>query len=878
MTSTRLPNRLANLGAIGLLVLAPLLLLGPCLFGDEVFLPFDPARFPPAKISMSAAELEGIEARPSNLDVTELPLLVVPEIQLAGDEIEAGRFPSWNPYARFGGPLFANALAGLVYPPNWTLLKGSDPARGLALGALLSYGIAGVLMFAFLRACQLGVIAALFGALAFAFGGTLTVHAHFYMRMNALIWLPGMLLAALRLERTAGHDRIPAALGLAVCIAMTWLAGFPPYAISATAFAGLYAVWLIVRTGRRDGLVGSRDLTLWIGGAFAVGLLASAVQLWPMLAYYPESSRDLSPPPNAIAQSGFDVMGFLGYLMPTAFGHPDPGIGAEYARSPLALLLNTRTYWADADPARTAGRLMYPSNYNFTEYTIFFGAIPLLLAIVGIFGPRSRPRTAFVSITALFVLIGTAPSWLQSLYGLPGFATPMRFIGPLAVACAAFAGLGFDACMQGNGRRLAYALSGVSGALALVFVWLATAAPDWNLIGTIAEQYAHLLPQQNAVAIATGDVGQHNLDAGRELMVTSFWEAAVRFGGAGLWLALWMWLQPRSPFFANKLAVLGVLLAAAELITFARETNTSRPIPVSTDTDVQSFLRDQRVARRGEGGVTVARAAKLPKVALDLPSGLLFPERIRDLNAYAFSDPWSHKLFVALYGPGQMVRDVWPNAFPDDERLERPLFDLLGTRYLLSTEKLEHAGTRVGPELRSDAGEFFVYERANPLPRAFVVHDLRVMKDEAATIATMIAPDLDPRAAVLVTSDVAATLPPPAAPAVPAPRATKFRRDDPGDVLIEVAPGDAGYLVLCDAALSGWEATVNGAPVDIARGNLFMSVVPIGSRGCEVRLRYTAPGLTAGLTATTIALLIMASAVLSYLGSRRRMLRVENSD
>jgi hypothetical protein len=56
-----------------------------------------------------------------------------------------------------------------------------------------------------------------------------------------------------------------------------------------------------------------------------------------------------------------------------------------------------------------------------------------------------------------------------------------------------------------------------------------------------------------------------------------------------------------------------------------------------------------------------------------------------------------------------------------------------------------------------------------------------------------------------------------------------------------------------------------------------MRVVPLGSRGSEVRFHYTPPGLHVGIAATCAALLVMLFAMGSYIGSRVRRPKVEVS-
>ena len=346
MSTTSNRPKLTGLLAVLALVVVPLVLLWPSLFGDRVFLPFDLAQFPPRSTTLQPAELEAIREQPANFDSTEIPVLVLPEIELSQREWAEGRFPHWNPYARFGAPLFANGLAALVYPPNWFVLFRGHAASGLALTAYLSLVLAGILAYAFLREIKLAQGAALFGALVFAFGGTIMANCHFYMRMNALIWLPGMLLACLRISHHQGYARIPATIGLALCTAMTLLAGFPPFAAASLLVTACYGAVLIFREAQQSRGRPAIDLAMWLAGGGVLGVALATVQLLPMLGYFPESNRALAPTSDALASQGFDPMGLLGFVLPDAFGDPG-GDPPPYNRSPLAYLLFSRHSWND---------------------------------------------------------------------------------------------------------------------------------------------------------------------------------------------------------------------------------------------------------------------------------------------------------------------------------------------------------------------------------------------------------------------------------------------------------------------------------------------------------------------------------------------------
>jgi hypothetical protein len=859
-TPDRTP-RWPTAAALAFLLLAPAVLLAPVLFGSRAYLPFDLGRFPPRALSLSADERAALEdpATPPNFDVTELPVLVVPELQLARQELAAGRFPHWNPEARFGAPLFANGLAAMAYPANAALLLGLDPVRGLGFGAWLGFATAGLLGFWLLRRLGIEPAPALFGALAFGLGGTLTANGHFYMRANALVWLPGILLACLAMAERRGRQRALPAVGLGLCTAATLLAGFPPYAVASLLVAGLWSLPLLWSTARRDGAPAAGRLAGWLLGGIVLGAALAAVQVVPMFAFFPESNREVAPSLAVTVSQAFDPMGLLGYLAPTAFG--EPGGEPSYPQSALAYLLWSRR-------ALDSGRLQFPHDYNFTEYTVFAGSLTLLLALLGAIAGRQRgTRLAAVGVVSMFVL-AAAPPWLGPLLRLPVVASvpPMRYVGPVALLVALLAASGLQTLLEGRARRRAI-LCGLLGlALATAALVLASISPlrdSAAVVDRLAARYE--VPAEVVLRV----IPPSSITAAADRLDRALYLAAISLALAGGYClaALRLGRSPRLRPLLFGLALVGTL---AELSSFAAPLNSGRvPVAGTDDTPIHRFLRERDRALAEDGGITVARAAAKIRDPLDLPPGTLFPLRIRDLNSYAFVDSWSHRPFRELYGDDLMIRGYWPRALPDDDRLQRPFFDLVGLRYLLSTDALRHAGAAVGPALvGADGRTFRIYERPGALPRAFVVHARRILADDEAVVAALLEEDLRPRAAVLLTPAEAARI----ADRPPEPsggaRTVRFATDLPDEIVLEVGAGPAGDLLLADTALSGWTATVDGRPAPIARGDLFMRTVPVPAGACRVEFRYRTPGLHAGLILSACALL--AALALLWFGRGRR--------
>ena len=846
---------------VAVLVLAPLLLLGSSVLGGKTYLPFDVAEWAPVRTMLDDQGFRAVQ-RDANHDSTEVTLTFRPEWKFASAELRSGRLPEWNPYARIGAPLLATSVVGLLYPPNWLLYCYSDPADGFGLCAWIAFVIAGVGMFGFLRELALSRPAALFGALAFQLCGTLTANAHFYQRLNALVWLPTLLWTMHVLARSGGVRRRRGVVGLALATFFTWTAGFAPYAAPATLTAGFFLLWLALQEAKSGGLRAATSALACGGSGFALGFLLAAIQLLPMFAFFPESNRTPHPTLDSIANQGFDPLGLLGYLMPDAFGNPLRTTGLPYEKSPFVWWLYSRTSWVDGKP--------FLPNYNFIEYAVFPGTLVGLLAVLAVTMRSVRMRWILLGIPIVLHVLANASQVLMPLLRLPGLESvpPMRFVGPACVFVAALGAAGFAEVFRANAprRSLAVASLFLAGSAFLAWTllgretgrtWLDSITPD------LVAKYRPL--QANASPAMVDSILGRFADAGLQQMRANLLYAAVLLALGALWLlAAQRWRAHGG--LARALAGLALVAIGGELVGLGEPLNRGRNLLPETDTAVHRFLREARDRYAPDGGITVARAGydidpitqePRPTLPFQLPPCTLVPEHIRDLHIYTFVDGRSHKCFTALYLEGHMHREFWPLALLDDDRLTLPFFDLLGLRYLLATQPLVHAGRKVGPEWKGPGGEFFVYERPSPLPRAFVVGATRSVGSDDLVVAALVSREFRPREEVLlVPEDAVKLLTVPLDPASNQRRA-RFTLDSNNHIVIAVEDGPPGLLVLADTCMSGWTATVDGRPTEIVRGNLFCRVVPLPAGACTVDMRYRTPRLFSGAVLTCLAALAL---------------------
>jgi hypothetical protein len=400
------PNRARRTAAwLAVLLVIPMLLLGPAMAPNKRFLP----QLPVASLPMAEEHPElAAEARAgSNYSTADGLFQILTDRIEARDQMRTGTLPTWDPNVAAGIPLFAGTIAAIAYPPNWLALV-LPPDLAAAPLALLSLFLAGLGMALFLRRLGLPMGAVLVGALAAQAGTWAIDNLHYYMKVDAALWLPWMLWSVegmVQGKRRSGP-------WLAASIGLSLLAGFPPISIFAIATTGLYA---LVRFLGKDTRARCGKLFLQAGLYVVLGFGIGAWQLLPTAETSGLSTR--IPRDQAFFEAqALPIGSSLGLLAPDVFGEADEPVFA--GSLPIVWLV---TGHEDAESALTANAL---------EWNLHLGSLALLLALVAIF---TRPRQAAFAFGALLLWIGFSQGWpgLRLLYAVPGldFGAPNRAIG-----------------------------------------------------------------------------------------------------------------------------------------------------------------------------------------------------------------------------------------------------------------------------------------------------------------------------------------------------------------------------------------------------------------------------------------------------------------
>ena len=290
---------------------------------------------------------------------------------LAGREIRSGHLPLFDPFIWSGAPLLAGWNAGAAYPLTF-LFAAVPAAAAWTVNLIITWAVAGLGMFCFLRALRLGSLPSLLGALSFAFAGAMSAQVSHFGLVAGMSWVPVALLSVLRLsEDRSMASRLRWTGVLAGVIGLTILAGEPRAVDDACVTVFIYAVWRVARLGRQW-----RPAAISVAAGAALGACLGAVQWLPGLAAVATSQRAVSS--MALFNSGsLSAKWLLLMLVPDLLG----GSGSF-------------------------GQPSFFASYNLTEVTDYVGILPLVAAAVLLGRVRLRRRPPEWLVWHVIALVG----------------------------------------------------------------------------------------------------------------------------------------------------------------------------------------------------------------------------------------------------------------------------------------------------------------------------------------------------------------------------------------------------------------------------------------------------------------------------------------
>ena len=723
--------------------------------------------------------------------------------------LQAGQLPLWNPYNSSGYPLLANTQSSVFYPVN--LLADLFPIEyAFTVSAVLRIFITGLGVFLLGRELKLSVSGALFAAIAFAFSTPVMVWLG-YAIIEVMAFFPLLLYFT---EKIFRDRHLGFTLAAGMVFGLMGLAGHPQTLLMGVLTWTVYVAGrlLILKIDHYSWLnLGQIVLKLGVAGLLGVGV--GAVQLlptWQMAQNsigYLERGRSINP---GLFESGAKpgyLLSLILFVWPHFFGNP-------------------------AWPEVATGAWFRFANYN--TVAVYLGFLPLvLLPFAFLKGSR---RIAWIYMAMALISVGlflqlplfyalTELGWMEK-------ALPERFRLFTTFALAMLGGYGLDGFVAFRRKRLYAAI--------IVVITLALSLTLGLAAFKLVNQPYKVMLSPESFSISrmmqsAAELPWPSLDALAHNSTLVF----------GLPLALTLALLLLAFVTKNKPTYLGpalVALIAIDLYAVNAGFNVTNdvsliPERLAQQSSVITYLRqtmqpsDRLVAF---GPVFLPNSATLVGLADARGYDVMMPGRYYRLFA---SGPGYHQ-----YGPGGFFL-TQPS----------PVLRILSVNYVLTPVPLPG----LEPVFISPSG-LLVYRLPDALPRAFLVHDYRVLPTETV-FQTVLKGDFDPATTVLIEE------PPPVG--WPSTNNTDDNTGlaqiidyQPSRVTLTVDTRKPAILVLADGYDAGWNVYVNGVRQPVYRANYVVRAVFLDEGQHQVDFVYEPLTFKIGAALTIFSLLVIAVA------------------
>jgi len=835
-------------GAFLVLLILSAIALFPVLGGDRVLFPRDARSVAPWKFNADENLRNALRQEPRNDILTDKNVFDFPKLHLAYRLWkEEKKVPLWNPYTFCGNPLLASAMPSPLYPGNFFFLL--DPYRGFTYAAFLHILLSGFFLFLFLRLLGFRSTAGLLAGTTYAFSGWYLVHLYLPSYLYAATWFPLMLYALEKLVR--GRGVIWAGL-LALAVALSALAGFPPVTLLSLYMTALYLLFRVPGIWKQDGLKPALGRPLLAGMAVILGLGLVAFQLLPTHDLSKHSGRSNMELCD-LEEGALRPLGLLGLAMPDFFGNPRTRGQEEEGKDHRSGPLLPRKLGLDGPPP--------PQDWgnNYLENTLYIGVLPLFLALIALVR-RPRPITYFwLCIAAVSIMMSLAVHPFTALLDIvPGLRTGCvkRFLFVFTAAGAILAGIGFDGAIGTGKPRHRWGIFPYLPAI-LLAVMAGPLLLVPSLLESLLTQLAKLSPL-SAYSLPPEEMARWCGNTRWCILRV----AAILVPASAIYYLLRRGMRPRPLRFAVLLLTFVDLAWLGFLFNPVHRPDQMHPTPGIEFLSENTRMPPWRMARYG------------PSAHFVLPPDTGMVDGIPDIQGWDVLFPARYQRFMNLIEAGAGKAHHLVRHFLDVDSLQSPLINLLGVRYVLTdrdwglnpTPRLIPAyplgkdGAFDGDRIASEG--LVIYENTECLPRAFVAEKVLTVPDEDEAFKRLASPEFDPGETVILEERD------PPLQATGGKTGVRIVAYQSRHVVLEVDAGEKAPLVLTDAYNPGWTAHLeDGTALPVFRADGVFRCVMLPERDRAMKVHFHYPGrafqngmVVAALSAAVLFLLFLISA------------------
>jgi uncharacterized membrane protein YfhO len=527
-----------------------------------------------------------------------------------------------------------------------------------------------------------------------------------------------------------------------------------------------------------------------------LGLSLAAVQLLPGLESLRLSVREIDPIAKSSSGGFLPWQNLVTLIAPDFFGNPA-----------------TYNFW---------GRPWYDN------FALYVGILPLFLVILAVFARRDRLSWffTFLSFFALVVALPTPVARIIARSGIYGVkAISARIIFLLDFSLAILAALGLD-----------WWLKKKKVPLVVVLPFLGIIVGLWGFVFTANRFFPE------AKWLVNMAVTKRNLILPTALFLSSL----------GLFLGFNLFHRWRSLVTAGM-----IFLVVFDLFRFGwKYLPFSKRELVFPTTPVIEFLQNQEKPFRIEFGEAI-------------PQNMWMPYGLESAAGYDALAPLRYTQFLGALLTGRADNPFGRVA--QVENYQSKLFDLLNIKYLLAV-KYDEKGIR-RPEgkprpifsdpkfkLVFEDKTVQIYENLNVFPRAFLVHNFVVKKEDQEIIDQMLDSQFDLSESVILEENPGFV----SSPEIVKEASIEWLEYQPRKIVLRIFSHKPGFLFLSNNFYPGWQAFVDSQEKKIYRANFTFSTIRVDEGRHLVEFHYQPRSFLYGslISGLTLANLLMSSVIL----------------
>ena len=673
----------------------------------------------------------------SGSDLTELNL---PLRYLAKEAWQHWQFPLWSNLLANGFSVLAEGQAGVFYPFNLIFYNFLPFFWAVNLGFLINFFLASLFIYFYCRLLKISHFGSLLAALAFSLSGFFIFRLKHLNLINAAIWLP---LQFYLVEKFFISKRRPLIIILlSLVFAIQFFAGHPQ--ISYLALVCVF-IYFLLKSYFTQSLKLEKILSVLVKPWLMIGLITFglvAIQFLPTLFNVILAGRGSTMTYSDIIRFPYLPLNLLNFVLPYYFGNPANG---SYNIA----------------------------NLVFWENNIYFGILPLLLALVAIFFLYPKNQSVKI-LTLLFfsswlLIFGNlSPVFVIFWKVIPGFNMfrfPQRFLLLTLFCLVVLAGFGFDFIIDKLNS------------------WQQKSKKFLNQ----KLLFNYLLPLCLVLVVAV------------DLFLISYrYVGALNFNS--------YFSPPKSAEFLKSDQDNFRIYSIDWPITWSQ----IKFLSGGWQNNMELFIAGRELL---PPNLNVFSNIASAQDRASLEGGMLVQE--------------NH------YLANRLMTETWINNSEkqlniSDQHLR--IFGLENIKYFLSYRHLVNSNLKEVKKITSSLlPPLIIYQNPYFLPFAFGVFDVKLTNSESEMINQLFSQDFKPESQILLLKGQAGTLTESNQPGGQADIKNIQLKDQ--KVVIEVNYSKTGYLFLSQSLVPGWKAKIDGRPTKILRADYaFMSVlVPAGS-------------------------------------------------